>query len=225
MADRVKALLQRPEMNDEHILEVVNPTYRDRKRDFDPDRTVRPPLHEGRMSPYVGAKLEGVDHVIRANCFKIEAKFPECIYHYSLSIYQYKKDGSLNDNDLAIEEKDMTLGTTLLDKLKTDMRWEDAGGLTYDGRSAVFSTMHLVSSKENGGGEGDEGMSVISTEEDGGDEGLSVFASDLKEGGKLGKDGRPKPVQEWVVESNKNRYRLRLTQTTDTTDMDAGNSV
>lgn len=127
------------------LLAVLNPPAEDR------DRTEMlklaavglPPVAKWREGPTVGLSLAG--HRIVSNHFRLDVtKIPGPFYHYHVHIFRADRDGVtiLRDIDCAVEE-DPQVNCTLINKLKDTKQWGD--GITYDGRSSLFSSTSLHS--------------------------------------------------------------------------------
>lgn len=126
------------------LLAVLNPSPEDRNRseliknaDFG-----LPSVASWRQAPTVGSALTG--HRIVSNHFLLNVNdVAGPIYHYHVHIYRVDRDNAtvIRSVDCAVED-DPQVNTTLLRKLSTDvMHW--GAGITYDGRSALFSSTQL----------------------------------------------------------------------------------
>ena len=135
--------------NDE-LLEVLNPPMEKRRREHlvAESGEALPAHSEWRMMPYAGKFLDSISQVVRSNHFQVSTdKMPEAISHYHVSIHKYGKDG-LGDKDIAVENEphiNFSVMKALRERHPEWMRTPDGQiiGLTYDGRSAAFSSVPL----------------------------------------------------------------------------------
>jgi hypothetical protein len=132
------------------LLEVLNPPMDQRRREHLVAQSgeALPAHSEWRMMPYAGKFLDSISQVVRSNHFRVPTdKMPDAIAHYHVSIHKYGRDG-LSDKDNAVENErhiNFAVMKALRERHPEWMRTPDGQiiGLTYDGRSAAFSTMPL----------------------------------------------------------------------------------
>ena len=157
--ESIRGLLNGPGMTDADILEVINPPASQRDRSvylgtigtpqYQENAIMMPGHAEFRYSVSVGRQLDPRSQVVRANHFRIDAdRMVERIVHYHVHIYGYSK-GELQKEDQAPDIDERKSIELLRNLIRAHPEWEVHGGtrqpvgLTYDGRSALFSTQPI----------------------------------------------------------------------------------
>lgn len=109
--------------------------------------------HVDRMAPHTGVPIParvGSGNGMIANHFLVQlSQVPKQLFHYSLRINRMTRDGDVDDTDMCLDERDPRLLTSIVRELvDQQVQFRKQGskhvGLTYDGRSAVFATIKLV---------------------------------------------------------------------------------
>ena len=120
---------------------------------MDVEVPIRPQRHPSREYPSVGYTI-GEGKIV-VNYFLIDSRqLPAAIFHYHLGLFKRSSDRDEElkegvDSDLALTESDPRLATRALQWLIGQTPEWHAGadgrpvGITYDGRTAVFSTRAL----------------------------------------------------------------------------------
>lgn len=144
-------------MTDQAILSVINPpasqrdrsSYLDSRRPLYDERGVTlPGQSKWRNTPTVGAVLNPASQVVRSNHYRVDtSKVPSTFWHYHVHIYRYDREGAIVSTDIAPEE-DVQVTVQLVYLLrKNHPEWETIGGITngitYDGRSSIFTSSQL----------------------------------------------------------------------------------
>lgn len=139
------ASLQGTEMSDRAILAVINPPAAERVR---PVSTAQLPPHEAwRFSPRLGRALDPRTQIVRANHFQINtAGIPGALFQYAVHVYPFEfKLKDFGKEDTCGKEDSRILMALLLEVRKSHPEWEarPGFGMTYDGRSLIFTTLEL----------------------------------------------------------------------------------
>lgn len=158
----VLALLNGPGMTDADILKVIHPPMSERDRThlvcresdpYDTRATQLPGHADWRHSPTAGRVLNPASQTIRVNHFRVDtSSIPDRISHHHVHIYRYDREGALCDGDIAAEEDPRICVSLLTNLRRLHMEWEGIG-ITYDGRSGLFSSRSLPLPSENDKGE------------------------------------------------------------------------
>jgi len=149
------ANLQTTEMSDRNILAVINPPAAERVRTV--STVLLPPHETWRFAPRIGKALDPRSQIIRANHFQIDPRgVPGALFQYAVHIYPFEfisKDFAKEDS--AGKEDSRILMALLLEMRKKHPEWETAPGfgMTYDGRSLIFTTRELPFAGVNDSGE------------------------------------------------------------------------
>ena len=155
----VRSLTSGAGMVDEEILRVIAPPLAERDRSqyinqsqvlhFQDNGISLPAPAAYRYSLKIGRELNPATQIVRSNHFKVDlSKVVSAIHHYHVHIYQYNREGVLSETDCAAEEELRVSVQLLLNLRKKHVEWDRdlAGrdvGITYDGRSALFSTVEF----------------------------------------------------------------------------------
>lgn len=145
------------EFSDPEILKIVSPEDASQAtRDTfmtDADGVLNPTLPPLKNSTWrmqanecAGKLLDPPTQIVRSNHFRLPINnLKDILYQYYVHIYKIQRDGTVHGKDL-VQEGDMAVNFALLNKLrrKKEAEWgSDKIGLTYDGRSTIFSTARL----------------------------------------------------------------------------------
>ena len=114
-------------------------------------RVSYPVIQDWRKDLPLGADLMDTGHCIRANYFTVDgSKVSQTIHQYSVKIFLYKKDGSLDDQDCAAREakEDPRVTVSLLQALRDNHpNWSNnvggPVGFAYDGFSTLFTSQSI----------------------------------------------------------------------------------
>ena len=163
----IVALTSGPGTNDADILRVINPPTSERDRSkyvgiletpyYSPTAVVLPGHAPYRMTPTIGRRL-GTNQIVRSNHFVLDAtKIVGQVNHYHVHIYHYR-DGVLQEGDQAPKE-DLRVASQLVLSLRArHPEWDTCGpngsriGITFDCRSALFTTARLPLPGQNSEG-------------------------------------------------------------------------
>lgn len=135
---------------DSNIMDVLHPTDLQSPVRVS-GRVSYPLMQEWRKDLPLGADLMDTGHCIRANYFTIDgSKVSQTIHQYSVKIFPYKKDGSLDEQDCAAREakEDPRVTVSLLQALRDNHpNWSrnEKGpiGFAYDGFSTLFTSQSI----------------------------------------------------------------------------------
>ena len=114
-------------------------------------RTSCPIMQEWRKNLPLGVDMMDSGYCIRANYFAVDgSKVSQTIHQYSVKIFAYKKDGSLDEQDCATREakEDPRVTVSLLQALRDRYpNWCDNAkgsiGFAYDGFSTLFTSKSI----------------------------------------------------------------------------------
>ncbi len=138
--------------SDEAALRVIDPPVGDRDRGellLNESKDIPGIAAWRKLGSSGGLALSTDAHVVRANHFRVQtADIPVKVLQYSVSIFHYKFDGSLQEQDLA-KESDKRVNVTLVRLMRDknpEWRTDAAGrrvGIAYDGNSTLYATSPL----------------------------------------------------------------------------------
>ena len=139
----ILGLLASSGMMDKDILSVINPAAANRDRH--PAPANMPPQEAWRNDWTLGKVLNPATQVVRANHFKVDCSALNTVYQYVVHLYRLDKAGQPAATDCAGDE-DSRISYGILAQLRDAHPEWGVGtgvGLTYNGRSVIFTTALL----------------------------------------------------------------------------------
>lgn len=157
----VQSMLRGAGMLDSDIVTVIDPPASQRDRGFPIQTRRNPPVEAWRHETSIGRPLNK-NTCIRANHFLVNKNtIQPTMYQYHIHVYPSLPDGTPDEKDVAGKrdeddgdnrQEDIRILTSLLQRLKGNHGDWEAGGLSYDGKTTLFSGVELpLPSKDDRG--------------------------------------------------------------------------